>query len=199
MKPGWAGLRTPMVMALCIGGLLGCTQPTYYTPSSNGYGFAERQIGPERYQVVFAGNHKTRRETAHQYVLFRAAQLADQSGFQYLAVNGQTQRIERFGDLHSRPTQRVDLGLEDGYGGSSGLNRKNGDKGRIRSSVERYQAILDVSFYEDEASIPPGDREIYQTDEVLSDLGPVIEVEGEPTEGKYFADFFNPNGRRTYK
>lgn len=198
MKKRLAGTRTSLAMALCLGGLLGCAQPTYYTPASNGYGYAERQISPERYQVVFAGNHKTRRETAHQYVLFRAAQLAEQGGFHYVAVNDQTQRVERYGDLRSRPTQRVDLGLDDGYGGSGGFNNKNDDDG-VRSTVERYQAILDVSFYEDEASIPSGDREVYQTDEVLNDLGQQIEYEGEETSGKYLSDYFNRSGRQQYK
>ena len=198
MKKRLAATRTSFAMVLCLGGLLGCVQQTYYTPATNGYGYAERQISPERYQVVFAGNHKTRRETAHQYVLFRAAQLADQGGFQYVAVNDQTQRIERYGDLRSRPTQRVDLGLEDGYGGRGGLNNKN-DNNNVRSTVERYQAILDVSFYEDEASIPAGNREIYQTGEVLEDLGQLIEFKDEETSGKYLSDYFNRTGRQQYK
>ncbi len=198
MSKRFAGFKSSMVLALCFGGLIGCAQQTYYSPASNGYGYAERQIGPERYQVVFAGNHKTRRETAHQYVLFRAAQLANQEGFQYLAVNDQTQRIERYGDLRSRPTQRVDLGLEDGYGGSGGFNNKNDDD-QIRSTVERYQAILDVSFYQDRASIPAAQKDVYQTDEVLEDIGKLIEYEGEPTKGKYVADYFSSTGRQQYK
>ncbi len=200
MRKRFAGFKSSMVLALCFGGLVGCSQQTYYSPASNGYGYTERQIGPERYQVVFAGNHKTRRETAHQYVLFRAAQLADQEGFQYVAINDQTQRIERYGDLRSRPTQRVDLGLEDGYGGSGGSSSRNGgDDDQIRSTVERYQAILDVSFYQDKASIPSTNKEVYQTDEVLKDLGKLIEYEGEQTKGKYVADYFDPIGRRQYK
>lgn len=199
MRKYWVHTKTPWVMALCLGGLFGCAQPIYYTPASNGYGYAERQVGPERYQVVFAGNHKTRRETAHQYVLFRAAQLADEGGFQYVAVNDQTQRIERYGDLRSRPTQRVDLGLEDGYGGSGGFNRKSDGDGRVRSTVERYQAILDVSFYQDTASIPSSSAEVYHTDQVLADLGKLIEYEDQPAEGKYLSDFFNFSGRQEFK
>lgn len=184
-----------MLMTLCLGGLWGCSQPTFYSPATNGYGYAERKIGPERYQVVFAGNHMTRRETTHQYVLFRAAQLADQEGFRYVAVNDQSQRIERYGDLRSRPTQRVDLGLEDGGGpGSLGNNRTDDD--RIRSTVERYQAILDVSFYKDEKSVPSSHREVYKTDEVLEELAEVIEFEDKPTGGKYVSDLFSRTGRR---
>lgn len=171
-----------MLLATCLV-VTGCAKPTYYRPAANGYGYAERQLGPDRYQVVFAGNHKTRRETAHQYVLFRAAEIADREGYRYVAVNDQSQRIERYGDLRSRPTQRLDLGLEDG-GGPADLGRDDDDN-RLRSSVERYQAILDVSFYRDEESVPAATREVYTTDQVLEEVGPSIEFETGPRGGDY--------------
>ncbi len=171
-----------MLLATCLA-VVGCSQPTYYRPASNGYGYAERQVAEGRYQVVFAGNHKTRREQAHQYVLFRAAELADQKGYRYVAVNGQSQRIKHYGDLRERPTQRLDLGRGDG-GGPANLGRRN-DKDRVRSSIERYQAILDVSFYKDEESVPATVREVYTTDQVLKDLGDAIEFESGPPGGNY--------------
>lgn len=183
--------RQHLARAALIGtGLLvaACAKPTYYGPSNAGFGYAEQQIAEHRYHVVFAGNHKTRRETAHQYVLFRAAQLADEQGFSYLAVNDQSQRIERYGDLFDRPTQRVDLGLEDG-GGAFGLGRRN-DEGRVRSTVERYQAILDVSFYKDENSVPSTAREVYSTEQVLEEVGPSIEFETGPASGDYITQRF---------
>jgi len=188
--------KSSLFLVLCLGGLLGCVQQTFYSPAVDGYGYAERQIEANRYQVVFAGNHKTRRETSHQYVLFRAAQLADQEGFKYVAVNDQSQRIERYGDLRSRPTQRVDLGLEDGYGGSAGFGRNSGDEDRVRSTVERYQAILDVSFYNHRENVPSAVREVYQTDVVLANLAKTIEFEDEPTGGNYITDQFSRTGRR---
>jgi len=179
---GWAAL-----VGVCLL-IAGCTQPTFYRPASNGFGYAEKQIADDRYQVVFAGNHNTRRETAHQFVLFRAAELAHQQGYDYVAVNGQSQRIERFGDLFDRPTQRVDLGLEED-GGRSGFGSSN-DEDRIRSSVERYQAILDVSFYNDEESIPEEAREIYTTEQVLEEVGPSIEFESGPPPENYVLSGF---------
>lgn len=178
---GWLMLIGACILAA------GCTSPTYYRPASDGFGYAERAIGPDRYQVVFAGNHKTRRETAHKYVLFRAAELADQKGFTYLAVNDQSQRIERYGDLFSRPTERLDLGLEDG-GGPASLGKRN-DEGRVRSTVERYQALLDVSFYKDEDGVPASAREVYSTDEVLKDVGKSIEFESGPPSENYVSQW----------
>lgn len=195
MNKGWVGFRSSMAVALCFGGLLGCAQPTFYSPAVNGYGYAEQKIAPDRYQVVFAGNHKTRRETAHQYVLFRAAQLAHDAGYDVVAVNDQSQRIERYGDLRSRPTERVDLGREDG-GGPGSLGRNRGGDDQVRSTVERYQAILDVSFYDDEKSVPAAANDVYRTDEVLAELAGAIEFEGEPTDGKYVSDLFSLTGRQ---
>ena len=182
MKRPFRNLQTAMLLATCLV-VVGCSKPTYYRPASNGYGYAERQLAEGRYQVVFAGNHKTRREQAHQYVLFRAAELADQEGYRYVAVNDQSQRIEHYGDLRERPTQRLDLSRKDG-GGPADLGRRNNDDG-IRSTVERYQAILDVSFYKDEESVPSTVREVYTTDEVLKDLGDAIEFESGPPSGDY--------------
>lgn len=173
------------VIGVCLL-IAGCTKPTYYRPASDGFGYAERKVADGRYQVVFAGNHKTRRETAHQYVLFRAAELADQQGHRYIGVNAQDQRIERYGDLFSRPTERLDLGLEDG-GGPAGLGRRS-DQDRVRATVERYQAMLDVSFYKDEASVPAAVREVYTTDQVLEEVGPLIEFESGPPSGKYVVE-----------
>ena len=187
MNMPWRYVKHALLVTTCLV-VVGCSDPTFYRPASNGYGYAEQKIGPDRYQVVFAGNHKTRRETVHQYVLFRAAQLADQEGYRYVSVNGQSQRIERYGDLFDRPTQRLDLGLEDG-GGSLTRGRRNGGD-RVRSTVERYQAILDVSFYSDEAAVPEGAREVYATDEVLEDLGTSIEFESGPPAENYVTQFF---------
>ncbi len=182
MKRSFRGLQKAMLLATCLV-VVGCTKPTYYRPASNGYGYAERQLEEGRYQVVFAGNHRTRREQAHQYVLFRAAELADKEGYRYVAVNDQSQRIEHYGDLRDRPTQRLDIRRNDG-GGSAGFGRRSDDD-RVRSTVERYQAILDVSFYKDKESVPGTVREVYTTDEVLKDLADVIEFESGPPSGDY--------------
>ena len=191
MMTPFSSIKRTLLISACLLAV-GCTQPTYYRPAANGFGYAEQKIADDRYQVVFAGNHKTRRETAHKYVLFRAAQLADQNGYAYVAVNGQNQRIERFGDLYSRPTQRLDLGLEDN-GGSASLGRRN-DEGRVRSTVERYQAILDVSFYHDEASVPGSVREVYATDDVLKEVGESIEFESGPPARDYITQRINDQG-----
>lgn len=182
MKRSFRGLQLAVLLTASVV-VVGCSKPTYYRPASNGFGYAEQQLAEARYQVVFAGNHKTRREQAHQYVLFRAAELADQEGYSYVAVNDQSQRIEFYGGLRDRPTQRVDLRLDNGNS-TSGSNRRNDDDG-LRSTVERYQAILDVSFYKDEASVPASVREVYTTDEVLEDLGEAIEFESGPSGGDY--------------
>ena len=180
--------RHAALITMCLV-MVGCSKPTYYRPASDGFGYAEQKIDANRYRVVFAGNHKTRRETAHQYVLFRAAELADSEGYRYVVVNGQNQLIERYGDLFARPTERLDLGLEDG-GGPAGSSGRNKSDDSVRSTVERYQAILDVSFYKAEGSVPADAREVYTTDEVLKDVGESIEFESGPPAGNYITGWF---------
>ena len=120
MKKRLAATRTSFAMVLCLGGLLGCVQQTYYTPASNGYGYAERQISPERYQVVFAGNHKTQsRDRPSICAVPSSAARRSGKGFSYVAVNDQSQRIERYGDLTlaANPTRSI-WAWRTAYGGS---------------------------------------------------------------------------------
>jgi len=71
-------------------GLAACATPTPYQPivrsgSASG-GFSELRLEPNRFRVNFAGNSLTSRETVEGYLLFRAAELTVQSGFDWFAI-----------------------------------------------------------------------------------------------------------------
>jgi len=71
-------------------GLAACATPTPYQPivrsgAASG-GFSELRLEPNRYRVNFAGNSLTSRETVEGYLLFRAAELTVQSGYDWFAI-----------------------------------------------------------------------------------------------------------------
>jgi hypothetical protein len=85
---------------LLFTGLGGCVSPTPYQPMLRGYaasgGYSETRIEPERWRVTFAGNAVTRRETVEGYLLYRAAELTLQNGYDWFSiVDRQTERNAR--------------------------------------------------------------------------------------------------------
>jgi hypothetical protein len=80
--------QTSRRLALPIAGLLAlaaCTTPTPYQPYISGTtapgGYSEQRIEDNRFRVAFAGNSVTARETVETYLLYRAAELTVQNGF----------------------------------------------------------------------------------------------------------------------
>lgn len=68
--------------------LAGCTSgPTPYQPAA-GYdrGYSEQKIENERYRISFKGNSMTERDTVENYLLFRAAELTLQSGYDSFTI-----------------------------------------------------------------------------------------------------------------
>lgn len=68
--------------------LAACTVgPTPYQPAA-GYdrGYAEQKIEDARYRISFKGNSMTDRETVENYLLYRAAELTLQSGYEIFTI-----------------------------------------------------------------------------------------------------------------
>jgi hypothetical protein len=59
---------------------------TPYQPSEGSYGYGEQQIEENRYRVTFSGNPSTPRDTVQNYLLYRAAELTVQKGFDHFTV-----------------------------------------------------------------------------------------------------------------
>lgn len=70
--------------------LASCMTATPYQPASasgsirNGY--SDEQIEENRFRVSFSGNSLTSRETVERYLLYRAAELTLQNGFDYFVL-----------------------------------------------------------------------------------------------------------------
>lgn len=88
--------RIGLVVAGAIS-LSACATPTPYRPitgqGSYRTGFFDEQIEANRFRVGFAGNSLTSRETVERYLLFRAAQLTLERGFDnFTLVDRDTER-----------------------------------------------------------------------------------------------------------
>jgi hypothetical protein len=71
-------------------GLSACVTPTPYQPAVVGHpsagGYSETRIEPDRWRVTFAGNSMTSRDTVEAYLLFRAAEVTLQNGFDWFEM-----------------------------------------------------------------------------------------------------------------
>lgn len=71
--------------------LAACATSTPYGPASgnNPYGFSDQKIEDGRYRIVFRGNSSTTRESVETFLLYRAAELTVENGFDYFVVSEQ--------------------------------------------------------------------------------------------------------------
>lgn len=166
----WPLIAGGVLMSLWLGA---CSTPTPYQQALQGYGFAETRTGPKNYRVAFTGNWMTERQAIHRYVLYRAAELAEQQGYDHLGVEDASQIVKHYGELRPRPTTRLDFELEQADGDASSGGRRGG--GGVREKIEFYQAVLDVAFYRGTDRIPPVYREVYATKDVLNRLNGTID------------------------
>ena len=77
-----------LIPALAALVLLGaCATATPYQPlSGSGGGYSDQQIENNRFMVSFSGNSLTDRQTVETYLLYRAAELTSQSGFDHFRM-----------------------------------------------------------------------------------------------------------------
>ncbi len=67
--------------------LAACATATPYQAALDGQkGYANQQIESNRWQISFAGNSLTDRQTVETYLLYRAAELTDLEGYDYFRV-----------------------------------------------------------------------------------------------------------------
>jgi hypothetical protein len=95
-------------------GVAACATPTPYQPNIRGTGtsggFSEFRLEQNRFRVNFAGNSMTTRETVEAYLLFRAAELTVQNGYDWFEV------VDRDVDKHTRTYVEPDPFYRPWYG-----------------------------------------------------------------------------------
>ena len=75
-----SALAALMVLGACA------TATPYQAATDHQRGYANQQIESDRWQISFAGNSLTDRQTVETYLLYRAAELTDMEGYDYFSV-----------------------------------------------------------------------------------------------------------------
>ena len=79
-------IRISMIAAAALA-LAACTTATPYGPADgSGRGFTDQRLESDRFRVTFAGNTQTPRDTVENYLLYRAAELTVQNGYDHFVM-----------------------------------------------------------------------------------------------------------------
>jgi hypothetical protein len=147
-----------------LAGVGGCTSsPTPYGPAADGYGYTEQQIERNRYRVSFSGNSATSRNTVENYLLYRAAQLTLENGYDHFILADQD--LEAYGSGMAGPRVGVGVGGGSDVGVGIGISSLLGG-----GPSPRYAAFADVVMYRGEKAAD--DTSSYEAQEIVRRLKP---------------------------
>ena len=178
--------RSLALSALIAVSLTACATPTPYQPVIAGKvsagGFSEQRIEANRYRVNFAGNSLTSRETVEGYLLFRAAELTVQNGYDWFSIS------DRDTDTKTRTSVEPDPFYRPWYG-SYGLWRPYwrfygagygwrgwdpfldgpfwSDRVDVRT-IEKFEASAEIVMQK--GTKPPGDTSAFDARAVTENL-----------------------------
>ena len=179
-----------------------CATATPYQAASSGQkGYADQQVESDRWQISFAGNSLTDRQTVETYMLYRAAELTDLEGFDYFrVVQRETDEDVRLlssglgfdpyfshfhcnyrfygraGRLHGFPRGwHARRAAFRGFYGPYGYHDPFWGSGWDVREVVRYEATAEIIMGKGEK---PDDPSFFNADEVLSNLaGSIVRPE----------------------
>lgn len=193
-------MTTLKKLALLAGALVltACATATPYQQAANAdarNGFSEIQIENDRARISFDGNSLTKRDTVETYLLFRAAELTKQGGYDYFTLTDRATdektRVQytgfndpyygyfdyayfhpRYGwsNSHYRGRFRSRLGFYDPFYDSFGSSRW-GSEFDYRE-ITRYRASAEVKFGRGQK--PMNADNAFNAQEVINNLGSSI-------------------------
>jgi hypothetical protein len=149
-------------------------------------GYSEEQLAPDRYLVRFHGNSLTARDRVEGYMLYRAAELTVQKGFDWFMV------LDHNTEHNVRTIVRPDPLYRPWYGPGYEAWRPNWDVympghgwqsmyGADRSANQQFDVRHIVAFevtaeiQMHKAPMPADEPRAIDGRKILSDLGPTIE------------------------
>ena len=161
--------------------LAACATPTPYAPAqgASGYGFSEQKIEEGRFRITFRGNSLTARETVENALLYRAAELTLEHGYDYFVVVENDTEAKTSYSTSSSPAfyGRYGYGYPFyrsyyafpyyAYGFGWGYPEDS-----YTREMTRYSAVAFVTMHKGDK--PSEDEHAFDAHEVAKNLGPVV-------------------------
>lgn len=160
--------------------LAACATPTAYAPQGYGGqsgGYAEQRLQADRWAVSFNGNSVTSRDTVEMYLLYRAAELTLQSGYDWFITD------YRQSDADTRYYSMPDPWFRSAYGPYWGPSWRFYRPGGWSPWDPWYRDsdIRQVTRFEARSEIvmgrgtpPAGESHAFNAREVIENLGPRV-------------------------
>lgn len=163
---------TSLITALALLALTACAKPTPYTAAegTGGRGYTEETIGKDQYRIGFNGNGITTRKTVDLYLLYRAAELTEDKGFDYFIVGDRTEYIDPQG-LAGRQSQ-ISFARRQELLIGSGIRSRFGEE-----VVDHYGAEIDILMQKGD---PPRSANVHRAVDVLARAEAAIIRPGNP-------------------
>ena len=178
-------LRSPLSMIAGLAlmtSLAACTTATGYGPAGydSNYGYSERPIEQNRWQVSFAGNSLTDLETVQTYLLYRSAELTLQQGFDYFVIVDRN--VDETTRFQSTGFGRASPFAYEYYHPAWGWRtyRDPFYNDIDLREVNRYRAFAEIIMGR---GPKPADPKAYSAEDVVFNLGP--QVRAAPVPGRY--------------
>jgi len=155
-------------------GLAACETATPYQPLAKGSavagGFTNQQLDADHFRVTFEGNDLTDRETVETYLLYRAAEVTVDHGFDWFEM------VDRHTDKDKKTYVDSDPFYGPGY--AWGYWRPFwgdpfwADQTQI-STVQKFKAGAEIAV--GHGPKPAGDPRVFDARAVMANLGPKIQ------------------------
>lgn len=169
--------------------LTACATATPYGPasSSGGYGFSDQRIEENRFRITFRGNSSTSRETVENALLYRAAELTVEQGYDYfIVVENDTEASRSYrGSSYPAFYGRYGYGYPFyrpygsfpyyAYGFGWGVPYDT-----YTREITRYSAVAFITLHRGEK--PVDNPQAFNAREVMNNLGPIVLGE-QPADG----------------
>ena len=185
-------LLTAAMIAAIAGGLAACASETPYQPAppgpgghaSSGFGYSDYKVDSTHWRVSFAGNSFTSRETVEKYLLYRAAELTLEQGFDWFETTDRHTDTKSSYYADPDPFYHSPFWASYGWGwrpswryyGGFGMRSWDpwyGDPFWASSmdvhQVDRYEATGEIVMGKGE---PPSGQRVFEAHEVVKNLGP---------------------------
>ncbi|HRH20514.1 MAG TPA: hypothetical protein PLE81_07725 [Brevundimonas sp.] len=170
------------LLAIVAAGLAlsACATPTVYAPEGYGGqrgGYAEQRLQEDRWAVAFSGNSLTSRDMVEMYLLYRAAELTVQSGYDWFVTDF------RQTDAETRAYSMADPWYRGAYGpywGPSWRFYRGGYwtpwdpwyRDMDMRQTTRYEARAEIVM--GRGAVPSGERHGFNAREVMQNLAPRV-------------------------